>query len=190
MVSVAAAEDHTGPWTVADVFALPQDLGTRYELLGESLVMSPAPGIRHQRASFRLHVAIDAAARAAGASVEVLDAINVLLPGGLVVPDIVVADAGATRDDAVAIDAEAVQLIVELVSPGNRLMDRRVKPLLYAEAGIPYYWRMEFDPVPRLIMSELDRGTYTETATAIAGATTRTKMPFPIEIDPEGLAHQ
>lgn len=45
----------TGPWTVADVLALPEDRTTRYELLRESLVMSPAPGVRHQRASFRLH---------------------------------------------------------------------------------------------------------------------------------------
>src|SRR4051794_22119484 len=129
--------DHTGPWTVADVLALPEDRRSRYELLGESLVMSPAPGLRHQRASYRLHVELDAAARAAGAPVEVLEAINVVLPSGLAVPDIVVCDAGATEDDAVSIDAEAVLLVVELVSPGNRTMDRRIKPLLYAEAAIP-----------------------------------------------------
>ncbi|MFD5880904.1 hypothetical protein [Streptomyces yangpuensis] len=57
-----------------------------------------------------LHVALDAAAQAAGAAVEVLEAINVILPSGLVVPDIVVADAGATAEDGVSIDAEAVQL--------------------------------------------------------------------------------
>lgn len=63
---MSVATDHTGPWTVADVLALPEDRSVRYELLGESLMMSPAPGLRHQRASFRLHVALDAAARAAG----------------------------------------------------------------------------------------------------------------------------
>ncbi|MFF1604506.1 hypothetical protein ACFVYV_45155 [Streptomyces mirabilis] len=62
---MSVATDHTGPWTVADVLALPEDRTTRYELLGESLVMSPAPGTRHQRASFRLHAILDAAARAA-----------------------------------------------------------------------------------------------------------------------------
>lgn len=95
-MSVASIE-HSGPWTVDDVLALDEDRRYRYELLGESLVMSPAPGLRHQRASFRLHVALDAAARAVGAPVEILEAINVTLPSGLVVPDIVVADAGATR---------------------------------------------------------------------------------------------
>jgi hypothetical protein len=60
----------------------------------------------------------------------VLEAINVILPSGLVVPGIVVADAAATATDAVSIDAEAVLLVVELVSPGNKTMDRRLKPLL------------------------------------------------------------
>lgn len=38
-----AAIDHTGPWTVADVLALPEDRSHRYELLGESLIVSPPP---------------------------------------------------------------------------------------------------------------------------------------------------
>ncbi|MEE1930992.1 hypothetical protein V1J52_22905 [Streptomyces sp. TRM 70351] len=46
---MGVAIDHTGPWTVADVLALPEDRTIRYELLGASLLMSPAPGIRHQR---------------------------------------------------------------------------------------------------------------------------------------------
>ncbi|MET7608622.1 Uma2 family endonuclease [Streptomyces avermitilis] len=99
--------------------------------------MSPAPGVRHQRASFRVHVILDTAARAAGAPVEVLEAINVVLQSGLVVPDLVVTDAGATAEDTVSVDADAVQLVVELVSPGNKTMDRKVKPLLYARSSDP-----------------------------------------------------
>ncbi|MER6443444.1 Uma2 family endonuclease [Streptomyces sp. NPDC001185] len=139
--------------------------------------MSPAPGVRHQRASFRLHVILDAAPRAGGAPVEVLEAINVTLPSGLVVPDIVVTDAGATAEDTVSVDADAVQLVVELVSPGNKTMDRKVKPLLYAEAAIPYFWRLEFEPAPRLIVSELRGGRYVKTTTAFAGATTAIRAP-------------
>ncbi|ORT54214.1 Uma2 family endonuclease [Streptomyces sp. CB03238] len=189
-MSVASIAQHHGPWTVDQVLALPEDRTNRYELLGESLVMSPAPGLRHQRASFRLHVALDAAARASGAPVEILEAVNVILPSGLVVPDIVVADAGATADDGVSIDADAVQLVIELVSPGNRTMDRKIKPMLYAEAAIPYLWRLEFDPAPRLIVSELDNGRYTETTTALPGTVTRIKEPFPFEIDPAHLTQR
>lgn len=41
-----------------------------------------------------------AAARAVGAPVEVLEAMNVVLPSGLVVPDLVVTDVGATAEDS------------------------------------------------------------------------------------------
>ncbi|MBU5944236.1 Uma2 family endonuclease [Streptomyces griseoincarnatus] len=187
---MSVAIDHTGPWTVADVLALPEDRAVRYELLGESLVMSPAPGVRHQRASFRLHVALDAAARAVGAPVEVLEGVNVVLPSGLVVPDLVVADAGATADDPVTIDIDAVQLVVELVSPGNSTMDRKVKPMLYAEAAIPHFWRLEFDPAPMLVIYDLQGGRYVERTTALAGTTTHLDAPFPIAIDPAGLSRQ
>ncbi|WP_425508519.1 Uma2 family endonuclease [Streptomyces roseirectus] len=169
---------------------MPEDRTARYELLADSLIVSPTPGVRHQRASFRLHVALDTAARADGAPVEILEGVNVVLPSGLVVPDLVVADAGATADDPVTVDIDAVQLVVELVSPGNRTMDRKIKPLLYAEAAVPHFWRLEFDPAPMLAVYELEGGRYVERTTALAGATTRLDTPFPIEIDPATLSRQ
>jgi len=91
-MSVALTE-HTGPWTADDVEALP-DAGdhARFEVYeGGVLVVSPAPGVGHQRASCRLHRALAQAAIAAGADVEVLEAVNVALPGGkLLVPDVMV----------------------------------------------------------------------------------------------------
>ncbi|GAA1932888.1 Uma2 family endonuclease [Streptantibioticus ferralitis] len=139
---------------------------------------------------FRLHAALDAAARAAGAPVEIFEAINVTLPSGMVVPDLVIADAGATVEDLVTIDAEAAQVVVEIVSPGNRRMDRKIEPLLYAEAGIPAHWRLESDPAPMLVVSELQDGRYVERTTALAGSSTRVEDPFPFEIDPAGLVRQ
>ncbi|MEU9730285.1 Uma2 family endonuclease [Streptomyces sp. NPDC048002] len=187
---MSVAVDHTGPWTVADVLALPEDRTTRYELLGESLVMSPAPGIRHQRASLRLAMILHRAAAASKAPVEVLEAINVILPSGLVVPDIVVTDAGATAEDAVSVDADGVQLVIELVSPGNRMVDRKFKPMLYAEAAVPYFWRLEFDPAPMLVAYELAGGRYEERVTALAGTTTHLDAPVPVAIDPAELVRQ
>jgi Uma2 family endonuclease len=185
-----AAIDHTGPWTVAQVLALPEDRSHRYELLGETLLVSPAPGVRHQRISHRLHVAIEAAARAAGAPVEILEAVNVLCPGGMFIPDLVIVDQAATADDPAVIEPDAVQLVVEIVSPSNADVDRTIKPLRYAEAGIPHYWRVEMQPTPRIIMGTLHRGRYMEQSVAIAGTITAVKTPFPFEIDPAGLAIQ
>ncbi|WP_330476775.1 hypothetical protein OG301_00195 [Streptomyces platensis] len=41
---------------------------------------------------------------------------------------------------------------------------------------------------PRLICSELDRGRYVETATALPGTVTSLTKPYAFEIDPAGLA--
>jgi len=80
--------------------------------------------------------------------------------------------------------------VVELVSHGNKTMDRRFKPLLYAEAGIPAYWRLESDPAPMLVISELQNGRYVERTTALAGAVTRIETRSPSRSDPAGLIHQ
>jgi hypothetical protein len=82
-MSVALAE-HTGPWTADDVEALP-DAGdhARFEVYeGGVLVVSPAPGVGHPRASYWLHRALSQAIVTAGADVEVLEGVNVALPGG------------------------------------------------------------------------------------------------------------
>ena len=70
MMSTALVE-HTGPWTPDDVEALP-DAGdhARFEVYeGGVLVVSPAPGVGHQRASYQLHRALAEAAITAGADV-------------------------------------------------------------------------------------------------------------------------
>nr|WP_245179636.1 Uma2 family endonuclease [Streptomyces montanisoli] len=187
---MSVSTDHHGPWTVADVLALPEDRTHRHELLGESLVRSPAPDVRHQRAAFRLATVLHAAARAARAPVEVLGAVSVTVPSGLVVPDLLVVDADAAAEDGVSVDAENVRLVVELVSPGNSTIDRKLKPMLYAEAAIPHFWRLEFDPVPMLAVYELRGGRYVERTTALSGVTTRLGAPFAVEIDPAGLSRQ
>lgn len=59
------------------------------------LSLSPAPGAGHRRACYRLHRALAQAATAAGAEAEVPGAVNVGLPGGmLLVPDVVAVGAG------------------------------------------------------------------------------------------------
>lgn len=80
--------------------------------------------------------------------------------------------------------------MVELVSRGDKTMDRKFKPMLYAEAAVPHYWRLEFEPAPRLIITELENARYVEQTTALSGEVTRLDTPFPFAIDPAGLARQ
>ncbi|GAA2692336.1 hypothetical protein [Streptomyces lunalinharesii] len=53
---------------------------------------------------------------------------------------------------------------------------------------MPYHWRLEFAPTPRLITCELDAGRYAETATVLPGTVTLVEKPFPFDIAPAGLA--
>jgi hypothetical protein len=47
-----AGFDPIGPWTVSEVFRLlPETNGERHELIDGSLLISPAQGVAHQRAS-------------------------------------------------------------------------------------------------------------------------------------------
>ena len=187
-----AHDPHYGPWTIEEVLALGEDHGQRRELMGEMLVMSPAPGAKHQRASRRLANLLEAAVEAADAPAEVLEAVNVVLPDGLFIPDIAVVDAAAADEDPVTFDAEAVLLVVEIVSPSSsgRRTDRLLKPPYYAEARIEHLWRLELEPVPALIVSQLENGRYVERTVAEEGRMTLIEKPFPVEVDPEALTQR
>ena len=175
-----ALVNHTGPWTADDVEALP-DAGdhARFEVYeGGVLVVSPAPGVGHQRASYRLHRALAQAALTAGADAEVLEAVNVALPGGkLLVPDVVVVAAGAVGETTTRIPCEAVLAVVEVVSPSTVSIDRAVKPVMYAEAGIPVYWRVELQGTPKVVACSLSRGRYVTRTTLVQAL--RAALPGP-----------
>jgi len=191
-MSVALAE-HTGPWTADDVEAL-ADAGdhARFEVYeGGVLVVSPAPGVGHQRASYWLHRALAQAAAAAGADAEVLEAVNVSLPGGkLLVPDVVVVAAGAIDENTTRVPSDAVVAVVEVVSPSTVSIDRAVKPAMYAEAGIPVYWRVELHETPKIVVCTLRQRNYVTHTTLMAGTTGRITRPFPVVLDPADLTRR
>ncbi|AEH09188.1 protein of unknown function DUF820 [Candidatus Protofrankia datiscae] len=191
-MSVVFAE-HVGPWTIADVEAIP-DTGdrSRYELLTSGvLTVSPAPGISHQRTSRRLANLLDVAVSAAGAAVEVLEAVNVEAPGGrLAVPDIAIVERKFAATDPTRYPVGTVLAVVEIVSPGSEPQDQVIKPRLYADAGIAVYWRFELTPKPHIIASQLRRGRFVHTVTAPAGERTTILHPFPVDLDPAELARQ
>jgi len=54
-----------------------------------------------------------------------------------------------------------VLLVVESVSPSSVTLDRVAKPAVYAEQGIPYFWRVDslVGEGPRLQVYRLDAAT-------------------------------
>ena len=178
-----------GPWGLADLLDLPED-GRRYEILDGSLLVSPPPAPRHQRAARRLVDALDDCLGGRAGALEALEATGIELvrgpTGRVLVPDVLVARAAAVSAAEAVLHPGDVLLVVEVVSPSSRSADRFVKPRLYAEAGIPAYWRMELDP-PSLTVYRLRVGEYAEEASARAGQTLRVDRPASCAIAPEDL---
>jgi Uma2 family endonuclease len=185
-----ALAEHSGPWTIEDVEALP-DHGdhARYELLTPGvLTVTPAPGTAHQRASRNL---ANILGPAVPADSEILGAVNVEIPcGRLCQPDIVVVDTAFADTEPLRFPPHTVRMIVEIVSPTSHPQDRIIKPQLYAAAGIPVYWRFELEKTPRLIVSELRRGRYVQVAVAASGERTTVSRPFHVELDPAELVRR
>jgi len=122
-------------FTVDDLDALPAD-GRKYELIGGSIVMTPAPEPVHQRVSRRLERMLEDACPPGH---EVFDApVDYDLPSGdRVQPDLVVTpDSTVGRKRLLG----PVLLVVEIVSPGSGVHDTVTKRHVYAEAGVPAYW--------------------------------------------------
>jgi Uma2 family endonuclease len=125
-----------------------------------------------------------------------LAGVGVLIGDDEPIPDLVVMTDSIDMD-ATGIPAHQVELVVEVVSSSTTLQDRMVKPVLYAAAGIPNYWRLEPHPfegqlsgesVPVLFAHELgaDR-TYELTHRVPAGNAVTLRSPFEFTIDPGSL---
>ena len=80
-------------------------------------------------------------------------------------PDIAVLRADAVRSrEQTCFEVGDVVLAVEVVSPESEARDRDTKPHKYADAGIPYFWRVEMtntDARPVVHVFELDKETRT-----------------------------
>jgi Uma2 family endonuclease len=183
----AAVRENSGPWTEEEYLAL-GETKDRIELLDGSLVVSPAPGRRHQRLSFLLCLTFDGPATEAG--LFALEAVNVRLnTGRIMIPDLVVTD---VDEDGAVLDAARVLLAVEVVSPGNAGMDRLVKPDLYADAGIGWYLLAEHEPPESLTLRlfRLADGRYVQHAAAGAGEALAIEEPLAVRMDVDSIARR
>ncbi|MFI6687068.1 Uma2 family endonuclease [Streptomyces sp. NPDC050485] len=100
-------------------------------------------------------------------------------------PDVLVFRADAHRGPRQTwYHPEDVIVAIEVVSADSEARDREVKPLKYAKAGIPHFWRVEEnDGFPVVYVYELDPATDTYTLTGIHHDELKVTVPFPITID-------
>lgn len=110
------------------------------ELWDGNVLIRPGPSPRHQM----IVEALAGALRVGRGDLNVLVGVTVRLnEQRLVIPDIVVA--GPVDLDDPVVDASAVRLVVEVVSPVSETVDTTLKMHGYAEAGIPWYLLVEQD---------------------------------------------
>lgn len=171
-------------YTVDEFAALPVDRTARYELQEGAVVVSPRPARLHMnvlgKLFFQLTEQLPADLRA---WIEI--DIDLELDTPVVrVPDIVVTN-HPVRYEVPITKAADVVLAVEIISPGSVRTDTMVKPMEYADAGIPNLWLVDPRPpvtatVYRLVGHEYEESSRAEHALV-------TDHPSPLRIDLDAL---
>jgi Uma2 family endonuclease len=175
-----------GLMTLDEFIALPEDNSARYELQEGVLVVSPRSARPNQLAVVRLSAQLDQQLPTDWESIVDFEVVvRRPDPAILRVPDLVVTPVEGSQK---RLDAVEVLLAVEIISPGSRNVDLHLKPVEYAEAGIPHYWLIDLDPpVPTITVFGLgapgDGYVESQTATGVL----RVSEPFELEIDIDAL---
>jgi Uma2 family endonuclease len=184
-MALPIAHDPAEPFTFAELDGRPDD-GRRWELIGGSLVVSPAPLGAHQWCAARLFRILDEATTRDTVVVPAPYDWRVEATGESFQPDVTVIRRGDFDPDG-PLRATPL-LVVEIISPGRDAQDRMFKRARYEALRVPAYWIV--DPAgPSLTELRLSgRGRYSERATVAGDGTFATDYPFPVEVTPAALA--
>lgn len=169
------------PLTRADLETMPDD-GHRYELLDGALIVTPAPGNRHQGAVGKLFLALTQACPE-HLAVRLAPFDVTLADDTVVQPDLLVAARTALTERGLQ---SAPLLAVEVQSPSTRLIDRELKRARYEEAGCASYW--VFDPTSEeLVVWQLRDGRYVEVLRLQGTDPGTVTEPYALELQPRAL---
>ncbi|MFB7179661.1 Uma2 family endonuclease [Streptomyces sp. NPDC056257] len=100
-------------------------------------------------------------------------------------PDVIVVPKESEEDpDQTRLPAGSVRLAIEVVSPESVARDREAKPVKYARAMIPHFWRVENKEGRAVVyVYELEPATRVYVATGIFHDRLKVSVPFPIDLD-------
>lgn len=170
------------PFTVDDLEEMPDD-GRRYELVDGQLVVSPAPGRKHQRVVLKLGALLDAACPAEWEVILAPFTVRTS-ENNEVQPDVLVArDEDLTETNLPV----APVLAIEVLSPSTGLYDFNLKKAAYQRMGVPDYWVI--DPLgPSMIAFRLgEAGNYVTLAEVKDTDPFEAERPFPVRVVPAEL---
>lgn len=166
-----------GPWTEPDLHSFPQD-GHRYEIVDGALHVTPPLSVAHLAAVQALVAALRPAAPDGW---WVCDRLGVAIGASHLIPDVTVLRPQSSGQ--IWSDPRDVALVVEVEEAASRRYDRLLKPALYAEGGIPAYWRVELGPSPVIRMYELTNAGYELTRTVDGPEHVNTPYPMWLPAD-------
>jgi Uma2 family endonuclease len=171
-----------GGWTADDLDKLP-NLPPHTELIDRSLVFVSPQTLFHERAvdffKWQLQSLAPEDFEVVREFTIDIDRQNRPEPDVIVVPEHVIQDPEQTR-----FPAETVRLAIEVVSTESMSRDRETKPLKYARAGIPVYWRVENDNGRAVVyVFELEPNTGQYTSTGIFRGRMKVDVPFAVDLD-------
>jgi Uma2 family endonuclease len=133
------------PLTYQDLLRLPEDL-LRHELIDGEHYVSPAPELKHQGIVVNLARILSSFVRAHQIGRVLVAPVDVLFSEyDVVEPDVLYVSSARAERLAKSYVAGAPDLVVEVLSPSSRRVDRTKKYRLYEAHGVPEYWIV--DPV-------------------------------------------
>ena len=124
-------------WNRARWEQLPAD-GNRYEVIDGEVCVTPAPGPPHQRVAYRLFRDLSDYVERTGVGEMLWDIDLLFVSGQFLRPDMVFVPPDAELSDRGVESAPG--LVVEVLSPHSKRIDRLVKPPRYRDFGVPEYW--------------------------------------------------
>ena len=141
----------THDWTVEMLDALPDD-GQRYEIIDGKLFVTPSPGEAHQDVVGQLLVHLSRYLEGSDIAKVVVSPSDVWRgerSRNRVQPDVYVVRRIAGKRPEYPYHLGGLLLAVEVVSPGNPLVDFHTKRELYLHEGVAEYW--VFNPEARIV---------------------------------------
>ncbi|MFG2588477.1 Uma2 family endonuclease [Streptomyces sp. NPDC048438] len=171
-----------GGWTADDLDTLP-NLPPHTELIDGSLVFVSPQTLFHTRAVSFFEWQLESLAPP---ELEVVREFTIDIDfQNRPEPDVVVVRADAVESlRQTRFPASSVLLAIEVVSDESVTRDRETKPVKYARARIPHYWRVENQDGRAVVyVFELEPATGAYTSTGIFHDRMKVSTPFTVDLD-------
>ncbi|HEX2122235.1 MAG TPA: Uma2 family endonuclease, partial [Thermoanaerobaculia bacterium] len=159
-----------------DYLLLPDD-GKRYEVIDGELFVNAAPRLGHQRIQARIGRALLNYAERHKAGEVFFAPVDVLFSDHNVVqPDLLFLKTPGPDDDATKLEITP-DLVIEIISIGNRKMDEVVKLRLYDTFAVPEYWIVDPEGEVVKIYRRTERRLASAEQVGIDGTVTTPLLP-------------